>query len=178
MTVPATADQLMVRPSSPDDVTAITKIYAPAVLAGSSSFEVDPPDVAEMARRRAAILADAYPFLVAERGGVVLGYAYAGPYRARPAYRLTAENSVYVADTAQGFGVGTALLRALLLQLSAGPWREVVAIIGDSANLASRRLHERHGFRLVGVLTNVGFKHDRFLDSVIMQKSLKEEDAS
>ncbi len=162
----------LVRDAGPEDAGAIAEIYAPHVLHGSATFETVPPSAAEMAARRETILAAGLPYLVAERDEVVLGYAYAGPYRARPAYRHTVENSVYVREGSGRQGVGDALVAALVARCEAGPWRQMVAVIGDSANAASIALHVRHGFRLVGTLEAVGFKHGRWVDTVLMQRAL------
>ena len=165
---------LLVRPSADADIPALAAIYAHAVIHGTASFELEPPSEAEMARRRAALLAGGYPYLVAEVGGGVAGYAYAGAYRTRPAYQTTVEDSIYVAPSRQGLGVGSALLRALIESCKAGGFRQMVAVIGDSASIGSRKLHAAHGFRLVGILQAVGCKHGRWLDSVLMQRALGE----
>ncbi|GJD95585.1 GNAT family N-acetyltransferase [Methylobacterium iners] len=163
---------LSIRDAGIDDLAAIAEIYRPHVLHGSATFETVPPSAAEMAARREAILAAGLPYLVAERDGRLLGYAYAGPYRARPAYRHTVENSVYVREGSGRQGAGGALLAALVARCEAGPWRQMVAVIGDSANAASIALHARHGFRVVGTLEAVGFKHGRWVDTVLMQRAL------
>ena len=166
------AMDIIIRQSIPQDIDAITAIYGHAVLYGRGTFEVDPPDELEMARRRATIVDAGYPYLVAERGGVVVGYSYAGVYRPRPAYRFTVENSVYVAPGQQGAGIGRALLPALLVACEARGYRLVVAVIGDSANLASIKLHATCGFTHAGVLPAVGWKHGVWLDSVFMTRAL------
>jgi phosphinothricin acetyltransferase len=163
---------LLVRPSIEADISAITAIYAHAVGHGTASFEVEPPDEAEMARRRQAVLAGGYPYLVAEIDGTLAGYAYAGAYRPRPAYRFTVEDSIYVAPDRQGSGVGRALLVALIEACEALGFRQMVAVIGDSASQGSIRLHESLGFQPVGVLEAIGFKHGRWLDVVLMQRAL------
>ena len=162
----------LIRPSLDSDIAAITAIYAPAVLHGTASFELDPPDAAEMARRRQVLLEGGYPYLVAERDGEVLGYAYAGAYRPRPAYRSTVEDSVYVAPAAQGSGVGRALLQALIAECEQRDFRLMVAVIGDRASKGSIALHEALGFRLAGIIDGIGFKHGRWLATVLMQRSL------
>jgi phosphinothricin acetyltransferase len=140
---------------------------------GNASFEIEPPDAAEIARRRDALLAAGYPYLVAQDAtGRVVGYSYAGPYRPRPAYRFTVENSVYVAPDCQGQGIGRALLPRLIERCEQAGFRLMVAVIGDSANLASIRLHERSGFRHAGLLPAIGWKHGRWLDSVLMVRPL------
>ena len=169
---------MTVRPSREDDLPAIQAIYAHHVLTGLASFEEVPPDLLELARRRAEVLARGLPWLVAEADGAVAGYAYAGPYRARPAYRFTVEDSVYVAPTMAGRGLGRALLIRLLALCEAAGCRQVVAVIGDSANAASIRLHAACGFREVGTLRSVGFKHGRWVDSVLMQRALGAGDRS
>ncbi|MDQ4135361.1 MAG: N-acetyltransferase family protein [Pseudomonadota bacterium] len=163
---------LVIRPSAAADIAAITGIYADAVLNGTASFELEPPTEREMARRRAALIEGGFPYLVAEHDGAVLGYAYAGPYRTRPAYRFTVEDSVYVARSVQGRGVGRALLSALIDAAEARGFRLMVAVIGDRASTGSIRLHESLGFMPVGVLEPVGYKHGRWLASVLMQRVL------
>ncbi len=161
-----------IRPALPRDIPAITRIYAHAVTFGTASFEIDPPDEAEMAKRQAALLSAEYPYLVAEHGGRIAGYAYAGPYRARPAYRWTVEDTVYVAPESQRLGIGRALLARLILAAEAAGFRQMIAVIGDSAQAPSIELHRAAGFRMVGTLEAVGYKHDRWLDSVLMQRTL------
>jgi phosphinothricin acetyltransferase len=151
---------------------AVAAIYAHHVLHGLASFETEPPSLDEMRRRRQDIAAKDLPYLVAERGSTVLGYAYAGTYRPRAAYRNTVENSVYLRHDAAGQGIGTRLLPELIAACEARDLRQMVAVIGDSGNQASIRLHQRCGFRLVGVLEAVGYKHGRWLDSVLMQLRL------
>jgi len=164
---------LAIRPAKTSDIAAITRIYAPAVEHGTASFELTPPDEAEMARRMADLVGKGFPYIVAEIGGVLLGYAYAGPYRVRPAYRHTVENSVYIAPDTQRRGIGRALLAALIEACETRGYRQMIAVIGDSTKqAASIGLHEALGFRHVGVLEHVGFKHGRWLDSVLMQREL------
>ncbi|HST75874.1 MAG TPA: GNAT family N-acetyltransferase [Acetobacteraceae bacterium] len=165
-------DAVTIRPSHDADLDAIVAIYGHHVRHGTASFETEPPPPEEMRRRRADLLARGFPYLVAEAGGTVLGYAYAGPYRPRAAYRDTAENSVYLRPDAAGQGIGTRLLTALIAECEALGLRQMVAVVGDSANLASIRLHQRCGFRLVGVLEAVGYKHGQWLDSVLLQRTL------
>lgn len=167
-----------IRPATAADIPAIAAIYAHAVLHGTASWELDPPDEAEMLRRFEAVAAGGYPYLVAEEAGRLLGYAYAGAYRPRPAYRSTVENSIYIAPDSQGRGVGGALLDALMKECTRRGFRQMIAVIGDGtgASLGSRRLHERAGFRLIGVAEKVGFKHGRWLDQMLMQKDLGEAD--
>jgi L-amino acid N-acyltransferase YncA len=163
---------MVIRNCTAGDIPAITAIYRPAVLTGTASFEIEPPDEAEMVRRREALLAANHPYLVAERDGAILGYAYAGPYRARPAYRSTVENSVYVRDGEHGHGIGRALLAALIEEAGTRGFRQMIAVIGDSANAASIRLHAALGFEPVGTLRSVGWKQERWLDTVLMQRAL------
>jgi L-amino acid N-acyltransferase YncA len=156
----------------------IHAIYAHWVLHGLASFEEVPPDEAEMNRRRLAIQELGMPYLVAEDGGSVLGFAYAGPYRPRSAYRYTAEDSVYVAPDAQGRGVGRRLLGEVIRRCEALGRRQLLAIIGDSGNDASIGLHEALGFRRVGVFQSPGFKFGRWVDTVLMQRALGPGDSS
>jgi phosphinothricin acetyltransferase len=161
------------------DIPVITAIYGHAVRHGLASFETDPPDEAEIARRRAAVVTLGLPFLVAELpGSGVVGYAYAGPYRPRPAYRFSLENSIYIAPDRQGGGIGRALLPALVARSEALGYRVMIAVIGDSANHASIRLHERCGFTHIGVLPAVGWKHGQWLDTVLMTRKLGPGDAA
>ena len=164
---------LTIHDSRPEDVPAITRIYAHWVEHGRASFELSPPGEAEMATRRDAILAGGYPHLVATgEGGAVLGYAYASAYRPRPAYRHTVENSVYVAPAGTRAGTGRVLLQALITRCEAADFRLMVAVIGDSANRPSIRLHEALGFRHAGVIPAIGWKHERWLDTVLMARPL------
>lgn len=163
---------LLVRPSNDADLPAIAAIYADAVVHGTASFELDPPDVAEMARRRAALLEGGYPYLVAEQDGTVLGYAYAGPYRTRPAYRSTVEDSIYVAPQAKGQGVGRRLLEVLIGECEARDFRLMVAVIGDEESHGSIGLHRSLGFELSGVIKGIGYKHGRWLSTVLMSRPL------
>ena len=155
------------------DIPAITHIYLHAVEHGTASFELEPPDEAEMSRRMQHLLANNFPYIVAENDGELGGYAYAGPYRARPAYRWTIEDSVYIAPDMHRRGIGRALLGALIEASEARGFRQMVAVIGDSTEqAASVGLHEALGFRHVGILQDVGFKHGRWLDSLLMQRAL------
>ena len=168
----------LVRPCTDADLDEIAAIYADHVRNGTASFETEAPPVAEMRRRRAALIASGYPYLVADADGWVAGYAYAGPYRPRLAYRDTVENSVYLRSEMMGRGIGMRLLDALLGECEARGFRQMIAVVGDSGNLASIRLHERAGFRRVGVLRSVGYKHGRWLDTVLLQRALGEGDAA
>jgi phosphinothricin acetyltransferase len=163
---------VIVRDSLEADLPAITAIYAHAVRTGTASFEYEPPEVAEMTRRRAEVLGKGFPYLVAEQDGAVVGYAYANTYRARPAYRFSVEDSIYIAPDRQGRGIGRLLLSTLLQRCEALGLRLVIAVIGDSATLSSIRLHASCGFTQAGVLPNVGWKHGRWLDSVFMVRAL------
>src|ERR1043166_3466301 len=161
-----------VRDARDADVPVVQAIYAHHVLHGLATFEEVPPTVAELAGRRASVLAQQLPYLVAELGGEVVGYCYATSYRPRPAYRFTIEDSVYVADGLAGRGVGAALLGELIARCEAGPWRQMIAIIGNSENAGSIALHRRLGFAHVGTMRSVGWKLGRWVDSVVMQRAL------
>jgi len=163
---------LLIRPSEDADLAAITEIYGLAVQTGTASFELEPPDQAEMARRRQAVVQVGLPWLTAERDGLVLGYAYAGPFRPRPAYRFCLENSIYVDARARGRGIGAWLLAELVARCEAWGARQMVAVIGDSANTPSINLHARLGFRHAGRVEHVGWKFGRWLDVVFMQRTL------
>jgi len=165
---------LTIRPVAPGDMRDITAIYAHAVTYGTASFEIEPPSEAEMNNRRTALESGGFPYLVAETGGRVAGYAYAGPYRTRIAYRYTVEDSVYIHPDAHRQGVGRALLTELIAQAEARGFRQMIAVIGDSAQTSSIALHRSLGFALVGTFRNIGFKHGRWLDSVLMQRALGE----
>ena len=161
-----------VKEAREEDLPRITEIYGREVREGLASFEEVPPGVAEMTARWRSVRDGGLPYLVADCAGLVAGYAYASPYRPRPAYRYTLETSVYLAPEARRQGVGQALMEALLSRCAAGPWRQAVAVIGDSGNAASIRLHEALGFELRGVMQAVGFKHGRWVDTVLMQRAL------
>jgi L-amino acid N-acyltransferase YncA len=161
-----------IRPCREADVAAITEIYHHHVLHGAASFEIDPPDAAEIARRRSTVLDGGYPYLVAEQDGRVVGYAYASAYRPRPAYRNTVENSVYVRPGLERQGIGRMLLAALLEACEQRGFRQVVAVIGDSGNEPSIGLHAHLGFRMAGTLKSAGFKFGRWIDIVLMQRAL------
>lgn len=169
---------MRIRPATPADIPAITAIYRRAVEHGTASFELEPPDEAEMLARLENIIGGGFPYLVAERDGRVLGYAYASHYRSRPAYRFAVENSVYVAANAQGGGIGRALLDELIAQSTAGGFRQMIAVIGDSRQLASIALHRAAGFTFCGTIHSVGYKLGRWIDSVIMQRPLGEGDGT
>ncbi|MDQ8730623.1 N-acetyltransferase family protein [Bradyrhizobium sp. LHD-71] len=169
---------LVVRDAETVDMAAVQSIYAPHVRHGLATFEETPPSVDEMIARRAAVLAQGLPYLVGTIDGRVVGYCYAGPYRARPAYRHTIEDSIYIADGMIGRGVGTALLAALIARCEQGPWRQMLAVIGNSENAGSIALHARFGFQPVGTLRSVGFKLGQWVDTVLMQRMLGQGDAT
>ena len=168
--------EIQIRDVTDADMPAIQVIYAHHVLHGLASFEEEQPDVAEMTSRRDKILADGYPYRVAEYSGLIAGYAYASRYRPRPAYRYTVENSIYVAKDATGLGIGDLLLDDLIKSCTALGFRQMVAVIGDTENHASINLHEKHGFKRAGEIRSVGFKFGRWVNSVIMQLPLGEGD--
>jgi phosphinothricin acetyltransferase len=160
------------------DIAAIAAIYAHYVLHGLASFELEPPDAREMARRRTQITQLGLPYLVAEISGVVAGYAYAAPYRARPAYCHTVEDSIYIHRDFSGRGVGSALMTALISACESAGYRQIIAVIGDSGNAASIALHAKFGFARVGLLPSVGWKFGRWVDSVLMQRALGTGDST
>jgi phosphinothricin acetyltransferase len=161
-----------IRPAAPADIPAIARIYAHAVNTGTASFELEPPDEAEMRRRMQALLDGGFPYVAAEIGGVLAGYAYAGPYRPRRAYRFSVEDSIYVDAGAQRRGVGRMLLERLIAESERRGFRQMIAVIGDSAQTPSIELHRALGFRMIGAIENVGYKFDRWLDTVLMQRAL------
>ena len=162
----------LIRPATTDDLDRIEQIYAHYVTTGVATFELDPPDQAEWHRRFSAVRAGSLPFLVAETDGEIHGYGYCTPWRTRPAYRHTVENTVYVAPGSTGLGVGRALLERLLADCAETGVREVIAVIVDSGDPASARLHERCGFKPGGRLSRVGHKHGRWLDTLLYQRTL------
>jgi phosphinothricin acetyltransferase len=165
-------DAPIIRPSRDVDVAAITAIYGHHVLHGLASFEEVPPETDEMARRRAAILERGLPYLVAELGGKVVGYSYAGPFRPRIGYRYSLEDSIYIEEGRQGRGIGRALLTPLLERCSELGYRQMIAVIGGRETVASIRLHEALGFTHIGVFNAIGFKFGRWVDTVLMQRAL------
>ncbi len=169
---------MIVRPSTPQDVSALTAIYAHHVLHGLGTFEEVPPSAQDMAARRQAIVERGLPYLVAQDAGQVLGFAYAGPFRPRAAYRYTVEDSVYVAPDATGRGVGKAVLAAVIEACEAFGIRQVVAVIGDSDNAGSIGLHTSLGFEPAGIGKALGWKHGRWVDIVWMQKALNGGEAT
>ncbi len=164
--------EIVVRDAGEADMLTVQGIYAHYVLSSLATFEETPPSLEVMLARRRACLGHGLPYLVAVADGEVVGFAYAGAYHARPAYRFTIEDSVYVADGMRGRGVGSRLLTVLLERCEAGPWRQMVAIVGDSANAGSIGLHRRFGFELIGVLKSVGHKFGRWVDTPILQRAL------
>ena len=169
--------EIVIRPSTGADIDAITRIYAWSVKNGSGTFEMEPPDRLEIERRRADVLARGWPWLVLEHAGTVAGYAYASPFRPRPAYRFCVEDSVYLAPENVGRGFGRLLLAELLARCEAAGARQMLAVIGDSANAASIGVHRALGFSPVGTIRSAGWKFDRWLDVVLMQKALGAGDA-
>jgi L-amino acid N-acyltransferase YncA len=169
--VPAMSE-IEIRPTTEADLPAITAIYAQAVREGTATFELEPPDLAEMTRRFRALRDGGFPYFVAARDGRIAGYSYAGPYRPRPAYRFTVENSVYLDPASQGRGIGARLMERLITACEAGGFRQMIAVIGDSANAASVSLHRKSGFALIGTHPSVGLKFGRWLDTVMMQRAL------
>jgi L-amino acid N-acyltransferase YncA len=163
-----------IRPATEADLPAVTEIYRHAVLHGTATFELIPPDLAEMTRRFTSLMDGGYPYLAACLEGRVVGYAYAGPYRPRPAYRFTVENSVYLAPAIHRRGIGLQLMQRLIAECEARGHRQMIAVIGDSANAGSIGVHTRTGFAMIGTHPNVGFKFGRWLDTVMMQRALGE----
>jgi phosphinothricin acetyltransferase len=161
-----------IRPATEADLPFITEIYEQAVCYGTATFELTPPDLAEMVRRFRALMDGGFPYLVAVIDGEVIGYAYAGPYRPRPAYRFTVENSIYLKPASHRRGVGLSLMQVLLAECEKRGYRQMIAVIGDSANAGSVGLHARCGFQMIGTHPNVGLKFGRWLDTVMMQLTL------
>ena len=161
-----------IRASADRDLPAITAIYAHHVLHGTGTFEIEPPPLADMTARRAEVLSRSLPWLVAEQDGALLGFAYANWFEPRPAYRFSAEDSIYVAPDAHGKGLGRALLTALLAHAEAAGVRQMLAVIGDSDNLGSIGVHRAMGFEQTGLMRAVGWKHGAWRDVVLMQRSL------
>ena len=162
----------LIRASRDEDVAPITAIYTHHVLHGTGTFEIDPPTALDMAARRADVLAKGLPYLVAEEAGQVLGFAYCNWFKPRPAYRFSAEDSIYIADAARGRGLGRQLLEALAMQAEAAGVRKLLAVIGDSANAGSIGVHRAAGFTDVGVMRSVGWKFGAWRDIVLMEKPL------
>ena len=164
----------IIRPRTDADMSTITEFYAHHVLNGASSWELTPPDVTEMTNRARALEAGGFPYFVADLDGEIAGYTYAGAYRPRPAYRYTVENSVYINDQLRRGGIGTALLQKLIDACTTLGYRQIIGIVGDSQNQQSIQFHEKMGFIHVGTVKNIGFKFDRWMDQVILQRSLGE----
>lgn len=162
----------IIRPSLPQDIPAIAAIYAHHVVGGTGTFELEPPSQSDMAQRRADVLAKGLPYLVAVDGAKVLGFAYCNWFKPRPAYRFSAEDSIYLAPDAQGLGLGRALLTELSAQAEKAGVRKLIAVIGDSANTGSIAVHRSVGFSLVGVLKSCGWKFGQWRDVVMMDKAL------
>jgi phosphinothricin acetyltransferase len=169
--------EIIIRAAGPNDIAVITRIYADAVAHGTASFELEPPDQAEMTRRFETLVDDGYPYLVAELSGAIAGYAYAGPYRARPAYQWTVEDSIYVAPEFHRRGIGLVLLKALIAESERRGFRQMIAVVGDSAQTASIGVHTAAGFAPVGTFRAIGFKHGKWLDTPLMQLALGKGDA-
>jgi L-amino acid N-acyltransferase YncA len=167
-----TANALRVRDATEADLPAIQAIYAHHVLTGVASFEETPPSVDDLRARLAAVRGHGLPYMVAEMDEVVAGYCYATPYRPRAAYRNTIEDSIYVSDAYRGRGIGRVLLQALIERCECGPWRQMVAVIADGGSDGSLSLHSQLGFELTGTLKAVGYKHGRWLDTTLMQRTL------
>jgi L-amino acid N-acyltransferase YncA len=163
-----------IRPATEADLSFVTKIYAHAVLHGTATFELTPPDLAEMTRRYRVLMDGAFPYLVAVLDGIVVGYAYAGAYRPRPAYRFTVENSIYLDPAIHRRGIGMKLMRRLIDDCETRGYRQMIAVIGDSANAGSIGMHRACGFQMIGTHPNVGLKFGRWLDTVMMQLALGE----
>jgi L-amino acid N-acyltransferase YncA len=170
--VPNSTEKVLVRDATEADMSAIQVIYAHYVLNGLASFEEVQPSVEDMMARRTLVLEAGLPYLAAEIHGRVVGYCYATSYRPRPAYRYTIEDSVYVASGLGERGIGSILLKALIVRCEEGPWRQMLAVIGNSGNAGSVALHRRLGFQPVGTLIAVGFKLGRWVDTVLMQRAL------
>ena len=168
----------MIRPSRDEDIAAITAIYAHHVLNGTGTFEIDPPSVADMTSRRADVLAKGLPFIVAEEAGQVIGYAYCTWFKPRPAYRFSAEDSIYLAPGVHGKGIGRALLAELAAQAERVGIRKLIAVIGDSSNAGSVGVHRSLGFEHVGILKSCGWKFDQWLDVVLMEKAIGPGDST
>ncbi|VFR75699.1 GCN5-related N-acetyltransferase [plant metagenome] len=168
----AAAAPFVIRDAQPSDFDAIQDIYRHHVLHGLATFEEVPPDAAELRTRHDNIVGQGLPYLVAVRDGQVLGYAYASAYRPRPAYRYTVEDSIYLAHDAGRQGLGAALLAALIQRCEQGPWRQMIAVIGNSENQGSIAVHTRLGFTLTGIQPNTGYKLGRWVDTVLMQRAL------
>lgn len=164
--------EIEIRPATAADLPAITAIYREAVLHGTATFELDPPDAAEMTRRFNKITSAGFPYLVALLEGRVVGYSYASLYRTRPAYRYTVENAIYLAPDTHRRGVGTQLLQQMIAACEQLGFRQIIAVIGDSANAGSIGVHTKTGFQMIGLHPDVGYKFGRWLDIVLMQRAI------
>ena len=171
-------NDVSIRTATSADIAAITRIYAHAVTYGTASFELEPPDEAEMARRQQKLMARNFPYIVAELAGAVVGYAYAGPYRDRRAYDWCIEDSLYVAPEFHRKGIGRLLLTRLIAESETLGFRQMIGVVGDSANTTSIAVHAAAGFRLIGIFQSIGFKHGRWLDTVLMQRALGSGDSA
>src|SRR6266702_1693820 len=163
-----------IRPATEADLPSITEIYTHAVLHGTATFELIPPDLAEMTRRFKVLMDGGFPYFVAVLEDRVAGYAYAGPYRPRPAYRFTVENAVYLQPAIHRSGIGLQLMVRLIAECETRGYRQMIAVIGDSANAGSIGVHTKTGFQMIGTHPNVGLKFGRWLDTVMMQRALGE----
>jgi phosphinothricin acetyltransferase len=163
-----------IRPATEADLPSVTEIYQHAVLYGTATFELIPPDLAEMTRRFKALMDGGFPYFVGALEGRVVGYAYAGPYRPRPAYRFSVENSVYLRPAIHRRGIGLQLMLRLISECEARGYRQMIAVIGDSANAGSIGVHTKTGFQMIGTHPDVGLKFGRWLDTVMMQRALGE----
>jgi phosphinothricin acetyltransferase len=173
MSIVEAAPGVTLRAASPADIPAITEIYADAVRNGAASYELEPPSESEMTTRFEALRKGGFPYIVAQSGDEILGYAYAGPFRPRPAYRFIVEDSIYISPAARGRGLGAQLLARLIEEATALGFRQMIAVIGDgNESSASVKLHRKTGFVDGGRLTGSGYKHGRWLDTVFMQLSM------
>ena len=172
------AGGVLLRPAEASDIPAVARIYADAVINGTATFELTPPDDAEMAQRFATLVDNGYPYFVAELSGAVAGYAYAGPYRTRPAYNWTVEDSIYVAPQFHRHGIGLLLLKRLIAESERLGFRQMIAVIGDSTQTPSIALHKAAGFAPVGTFRSIGFKDGKWLDTPLMQIALGKGDAA
>jgi phosphinothricin acetyltransferase len=175
---PYDQDPIEIADASESDMTEVQTIYAHHVIHGLSSFETEAPTLEEMQQRRRTVLSKGLPYLVARQRGKVLGYCYLSPYRPRYAYRFTVEGSVYIAVGQQGKGLGKRLMTEAIARAEQGGWRQMMAVIGNSENIASLRLHQSLGFNMIGQLTGVGYKHGRWVNTLMMQRTLGEGDST
>lgn len=169
---------MTIREAAPTDIPSIQEIYARHVLEGSATFEEIPPSVTEMAERLQTVKTAGLPWLVAACGEQIYGYCYAAHYHKRSAFRYTLENSIYIRHEQRGRRIGTELLKQLIARCEAGPWRKMIAVIGDSSNIGSISLHRKQGFTFGGALHSAGFKHGRWVDIILMERALGEGDTT